>query len=53
MFLSKVQQLLLHSLCNHREEFVFKPISSQFNIVASCNLNFTRSLNASYFEVDE
>ena len=33
-------------LCNYREQFVFKPISSQFNIVAGCNLSFTRSLNA-------
>ena len=38
-------------LCNYREQFVFKPISSQFNIVG-CNLSFTRSLNASYPEMD-
>ena len=35
-------------MCNYREEFVFKPISSQFNIVVGCNLSFTRFLNASY-----
>ena len=53
MFLSKVQQSYCYTqLCNYREEFVFKPISSQFNIVADCNLSFTRSLNASYLEMD-
>ena len=39
-------------MCNYREEFVFKPISSEFNIVVSYNLSFTRSLNASYLEMD-
>ena len=28
-------------LCNYREEFVFKPFSSQFNIVVGCNLSLT------------
>ena len=40
-------------LSNCREEFVFKPISNQLNIIAVCNLSFTRSLNASYFEMNE
>ena len=26
-------------LCNYREEFVFKPISNQLNILVGCNLN--------------
>ena len=48
MFLSKVQQSYYYTqLCNYREEFVFKPISSPFNIFVECNLNFTKSLNAS------
>ena len=49
----KVQQSYYYTqLCNYREEFVFKPISNQFNIVVGCNLSFTRSLNASYLEMD-
>ena len=53
MFLNEVQQSYCYSqLCNYREGFKFKPISSQFNIFVGCNLNFTRSLNASYFEMD-
>ena len=39
-------------LCNYREEFVFKPISNQLNILADSNLSFTRSLNVSYLEMD-
>ena len=42
MLLTKVQQ----------STFVFKPISNQLNIVVGCNLSFTRSLNASYLEMD-
>ena len=53
MFLSKVQQSYCYTeLCNYREEFVFKPISIQFNIFLGCNLNFTRSFNASHLEMD-
>ena len=53
MFLSKVQQSYCYiQLCNYREEFVVKPISSQFNIDVGCSLNFTRPLNASYLEMD-
>ena len=53
MFLSKAQQSYSYTqFCNYREEFVFKPISSQFNIFVGCNLNFSRSLNASYLEMD-
>ena len=53
MFLSKVQQSYCYTqLCNYREQFVFKPISSQFNIVVGCNLSFNRSLNACYVEMD-
>ena len=53
MFLSKVQQSYCYiQLCNYREEFVVKPISSLFNIDVGCNLNFTRPLNASYLEMD-
>ena len=49
--LSKVQQSYCYTeLCNYREEFVFKPISSQFKIFVGCNLNLTRSLMASYLE---
>ena len=51
MFLSKVQQCYSHTqLCNYREEFVFKPISNQLNILVGSNLSFTRSLNAFYLE---
>ena len=42
MLLTKVQQ----------STFVFIPISNQLNIVVGCNLSFTRSLNASYLEMD-
>ena len=50
MFLSKGQQSYCYpQLCNYKEEFVF---SNQLNIVVDCNLNFTRSLNASYIEMD-
>ena len=53
MFLSKVQQSYCYTqLCDYREEFEFKSISNQLNILVSCNLNFTRSLNASYLEMD-
>ena len=38
MFLSKVQQRYCYTqLCNYREKFVFKPISSQFNSFVGCN----------------
>ena len=54
MLLRKVQQSYCYTqLCNNREEFLSKPIISQFNIVVSCNLSFTRSLNASYIDMDE
>ena len=39
-------------LCNCREEFVFKPITNQFDIFVGCNLSFNRSINASYLEMD-
>ena len=32
--------------------FIFKPFSNQLNIFVGCNLSFTKSLNASYFEMD-
>ena len=32
--------------------FIFKPISNQLNILVGCNLSFTKSLNACYFEMD-
>ena len=49
MFLNKVQQsYCCTQLCNYREEFVFKPISNQLNILVSSNLSLTRSLNASF-----
>ena len=32
--------------------FIFKLISNQLNILVGCNLTFTKSLNASYFEMD-
>ena len=52
-FLSKVQQSYCYSqLCSYREEFKFKPTSSQFNIFVGCNLNFTKSLNVSYLKMD-
>ena len=41
------------TLCNYREEFVFKSINNQLSILADCNLSFTRSLNASYLQMDE
>ena len=53
MFLSKVQQSYRYTqLCNYREEFKFKPISTQVDIFVGCNLSFTRSLNVSYLEMD-
>ena len=36
----------------YRKAFVFKPISNQLNVLAGCNLSFTKSLNTSYFEID-
>ena len=52
MFLSKVQQSYCHTqFCNYREEFVFKPISNQLNILVGCNLRFTGSLNTFYLEI--
>ena len=52
MILSKVQQSYSYTqLCNYREEFVFKPISNQLNILVGCNLSFTGPSNASYFEM--
>ena len=45
MFLSKVQQCYYYTqLCKYRKEFVFKPISSQFNTVMGCNISFTKVL---------
>ena len=53
MFLSTVQQSSCYTqFCTYREEFMFKPISSQFNVVVGCKISFTRSLNASYLEID-
>ena len=52
LFFSKHNSYWYIQLCNYREKIVFKPISSQFNIVVGCNLSFTRSLNASYLEMD-
>ena len=53
MFLSKVQQSDCYTqLCNYREDFVFKPISNQLNILVGCNLSSTKSLNVSYLEMD-
>ena len=37
-------------MCNCREGYVFKSISSQFNIAVGCNLSFARLLNASYLK---
>ena len=39
-------------MCIYRKAFAFKPISNQFNILADCNLSFTKSLNNSYLEMD-
>ena len=51
--LSKVQQSYCYTqLCNYKEEFVFKLISDQLNILEGLNLSFTRPLNASYLEMD-
>ena len=53
MFLSKIQQSDCYAqLCNYREEFVLKQISSQLNILVGNNLSFTRSLNVSYLQMD-
>ena len=53
MFLSKVQQSYCYTqFCNYRKEFVFQVISNQLNILAGCNLTFTRFLNASYLEMN-
>ena len=54
MFLSKIEHSYRYiQFCNYREEFVFKPVNDQLNIIVGCNLSFTRSLNASYFEMDK
>ena len=38
MFLSKVQQSYCYTqLCNYREKFVYKPISSEVNKISCCN----------------
>ena len=43
MFLNKVQQSYCYNqLSNHREEFVFKPVSNQLNILLGWNLSFNR-----------
>ena len=53
MSLSKVQKSYCYTqLCNYREEFVFKPISNQLNILVGCNLSFTRSLKAFCLKMD-
>ena len=53
MFLSKVQQSYCYTqLWNYKQEFVFKPVSTQFNIAVDCNLNFTESLIAFYLKMD-
>ena len=53
MFLSKVQHNYCYTqLSNYREEFVFKSISNQLNVFLGSTLSFTRSLNASYPEMD-
>ena len=53
MFLCKVQKGYWYTqLCSYREEFVFKPIISQSNILVDWNFSFTRSLNTSYLEMD-
>ena len=53
MCLRKIQQSYCHTkLCNYRENFVLKPISNISNIIVCCNLNFTRSLIVSYFQMD-
>ena len=53
MLLSKAQQSYCYTqLCNYREEFVLKPFSDWLNILVTCNLSFTWSLNASYLEID-
>ena len=53
MLLSKEQQSCCYTpLCNYREAFVFKPISNQLDILAGCNVSFTRWLNASFLEMD-
>ena len=53
MFLSKVQQSYCYTqMCNHKEKFVFKPISNQLNTLVGFNLSFTWLLNASYLKKD-
>ena len=53
MFLRKIQQGYCYTkLCNYNKEFVLNPISNVSNIIVCCNLNFTSSLNVSYFQMD-
>ena len=53
MFLRKVIQSYCYTqLCNYREEFAYKTISNQLIIRLDFNLSFTRSLNASYPNMD-
>ena len=52
MFLTKVRQSYCYTkLCNYREEFVLKPVSSIANILVF-QLSFTRLLNVFYFQMD-
>ena len=49
MLLSKAEQSYCYTqLCNYREQFVFKPISNQLNVLMGSNLRFTMLLIASY-----
>ena len=51
MFLSKIKNSYHYiQLRNYRKSFVYEPVSNQLQIFWGCNLNFTRSLNASYLE---
>ena len=54
VFLRKLQQSNFYTQSsNYSEGFAFKPISKHLNILVGCTLSFTRSLNASYLEMDE
>ena len=40
-------------MCIYRKEFVFKPAVNQSNILIGENLGFIKSLNTSYFEMED
>ena len=53
MLLSIIQQSSYYThLHNCRKVSAFEPISNQLHFLMSYNLSFTRSLSASYLEMD-